>query len=51
MTLLAYAESIGVAADVEERIELARVLNIQKEVFRERHNKKADTGVAVRAPD
>jgi hypothetical protein len=50
-TLLAYAASKGLSADALEQAELDRVLAIDPEHFRKRHNMKADAGIAVRAPD
>ena len=49
--LLAYCASRGISADEEERRELERVLKIDPDHFRRRHNAKADAGIAVRAPE
>lgn len=51
VTLLAYCEARGLSADAEEAREFERVLAIDPAHFRARHNKKADAGIAVRAPD
>lgn len=49
-TLLAYCEARGISADDEEATEATRVLSIDPEYFRQRHNLKADAGIARRAP-
>ena len=49
VTLLAYCEARGLSADAEEARELARVLAIDPERFRERHNIKAAAGIAAKA--
>lgn len=49
--LLAYCASRGISADGEEVRELERVLAIDPDYFRRRHNAKADAGIAVRAPE
>lgn len=46
ISLLALAEALNVSADAEEFSEFSRVLAKPPEYFRERHNKKADQGVA-----
>jgi hypothetical protein len=51
VTLLAYCASKRISADEEEARETARVLAIDPSYFRARHNKKADAGIAVRAPE
>ena len=51
LTLLAYCESRGFSADGAEERELERVLAIDPAHFRERHNRKADVGIAARAPE
>lgn len=48
VTLLALCESLRIDANHEEDRELARVLAIDPEHFRKRHNVKADAGIAVR---
>lgn len=50
VTLLALAATLGVSADEAERVELERVEGIDVAHFRERHNRKADAGIALRAP-
>lgn len=49
-TLLAYCAARGFSADDAEAAEAARVLKIDPQYFRERHNKKAEAGVAAFAP-
>jgi len=49
LTLLAYAESVSLSAELSKRKEWMRVLAKTPEHFRARHNEKADAGVAVRA--
>lgn len=49
VTLLMLCETIGVSADYAERSELARVLSMPANHFRDRHNVKADAGIAERA--
>lgn len=51
LTLLAYCASRGFSADGAEERERQRVLAIDPAHFRERHNKKADAGIAARAPE
>ena len=51
VTLLAYCEARGISADAEELREFGRVMAIDPAHFRARHNKKADAGIAVRAPE
>lgn len=51
VTLLAYCEARGISADMEERREFNRVLAVDPAHFRARHNKKADAGIAARAPE
>jgi hypothetical protein len=46
-TLLAYCAARGFSADDAEAAEAARVLAIDPQYFRERHNKKAAAGVAA----
>lgn len=48
LTLLAYCEAKGLSAEQSEVDELTRVRASDPEQFRERHNRKADAGVAVR---
>lgn len=50
VTLLAYCAVRGISADREEVREVERVLSIDPEYFRARHNAKADAGIAVHAP-
>lgn len=47
VTLLAYCESRGIHADAAEQWEFDRVLAISPEQFRERHQRKADAGIAA----
>lgn len=49
-TLLAYCEAKGISADAAEAAEARRVFSIDPEHFRERHNRKADAGIAARCP-
>lgn len=51
VTLLAYCASRGFSADAAEELERRRVLDIDPEYFRARHNVKADAGIAVRITD
>ena len=51
VTLLAYCESRGISASIEERREFSRVLSIDKSHFRARHNVKAAAGIAAPAPE
>lgn len=51
ISLLALAEALNVSADAEEFEELSRVLSKPPKHFRDRHNLKADQGVATRADD
>lgn len=49
LTLLAYCAIAGFYADNAEIAELQRVLALDPEHFRARHNRKAEAGIAVRA--
>ncbi len=49
-TLLAYCEAKGISADLAEERELQRVLAIEPEHFRKRHNLKAEAGIAETVP-
>jgi hypothetical protein len=49
VTLLAYCEARDLSADAEEAREFDRVMAIDPAEFRERHNRKAEAGIAVRA--
>ena len=51
VTLLAYCEASGLLADTEEQHEFDRVIAMDPTLFRARHNKKADAGIAVRAAE
>ena len=51
VTLLAYCETKGISADEEEAREFDRVVKIDADHFRARHNKKADAGIAVRVKE
>jgi len=46
VTLLGYAEAAGLDADEQESIELARVLNVDPEKFRIKHDQKGREGVS-----
>lgn len=46
VTLLAYCESKGLSAETEEIKEMNRVLSVDKYYFQQRHNIKAQAGVA-----
>jgi NTP pyrophosphatase (non-canonical NTP hydrolase) len=48
LTLLACAAALGESASEAEQKEWKRVLSIPADYFRERHNKKADAGIATR---
>lgn len=50
-TLLAYCEAKDISADRAEADEFSRVLGMRPEHFRERHNIKAEAGIANRAPE
>lgn len=50
LCLLGYCASKNFSADSAERLEYDRVTSMSPEYFRERHNKKADAGIAVRVP-
>ncbi len=47
VTLLSYCESVGLSANAEEQREHARVLAIDPEHFRRKHNTKSDAGVST----
>lgn len=49
ITLAAYCGVTGLSAEECEKKEFARVLAISRSHFQERHNRKADAGIAVRA--
>ncbi len=49
-TLLAYCEAVGISADMCEEEEFRRVLALDPEHFRRRHNIKAAAGIANAAP-
>lgn len=51
LTLLAYAGSAGVSLEQAETSEFTRVLSIDKARFRERHNVKAEGGIAFKVPE
>ena len=47
VTLLAFCEVAGIDADIEERAEMLRVLALDREHFRARHNAKAAAGIST----
>ncbi len=49
-TLLAYCEAKGISAEAAEEAEWQRIQSIKPEFFRQRHNLKADAGIAKTAP-
>lgn len=49
-TLLAYCEAKGISADEAEKKEFMRVLGMDPDHFRRRHNVKAEAGIANVAP-
>jgi len=51
VTLLAYCESRRISAETAEQHEFERVLSVDPAVFRARHNKKANAGIAAYAPE
>jgi hypothetical protein len=51
VTLLAYCAVAGLSADLAETAEIGRVLAMDKEHFRKRHNAKADAGIATRVEE
>ncbi len=51
VTLLAYCGAKGISADGQEVREWERVQAIHPDHFRERHNLKADAGIAERTPE
>jgi hypothetical protein len=51
MCLLAYCATAGISADTCEQAELARVLGVSADVFRQRQNVKADAGIGLRVEE
>lgn len=51
VTLLGYCAVKSISADHEEAAELARVISVDPNHFRKRHNVKAEAGIAVRAKE